>query len=68
MLPKLLTKLDGACSDFVVYTLRSGVPSNDPLPLLALALSPEEELVVGRKMELLVIPRAMKGGGKITDC
>jgi hypothetical protein len=59
MLPKLLTKLDEACSDVGVYKLRSGVPSNDPLPLLVLAFNPVMELVVGRKMELLALPRAM---------
>lgn len=62
MLPKLLTKLDEADNDvdeFENLKLRSGVPSNDPLPLLVLTLNPGEAVVVGRKMELFVAPLAM---------
>jgi hypothetical protein len=62
MLPKLLTKLDEADNDVDEYEnlkLRSGVPSNDPLPLLVLTFNPGEAVVVGRKMELLVAPLAM---------
>ena len=68
MLPKLLTKLEEPCSEadeVEDLKLPFGVLSSDPLPLLALVLSPCEAPVVGRKMELLVLPRAMNGGGMI---
>lgn len=67
MLPKLLTKLDEPCKEgadeYDDLKLPFGVLKRDPLPLLVLPLSPCEVPVVGRKIELLVLPLAMKGGG-----
>lgn len=70
MLPKLLTKLDEPCKDGDEYDdlkLPFGVLKTDPLPLLVLPRSPCEVPVVGRKIELLILPLAIDGGGIIDD-
>jgi len=63
MLPKLLTKLVDPCSEGSEcedLKLPFGVLKSDPLPLLVLPRrDPCEEPVVGRKMELLMLLRAM---------
>lgn len=70
MLPKLLTKLDEPCKEGDEYDdlkLPFGVLNKDPLPLLALPRSPCDVPVVGRKIELLMFPLAMLGGGMTED-
>jgi hypothetical protein len=71
MLPKLLTKLDVPCKEGVEYDdlkLPFGVLNKDPLPLLALPRNPCEQVpVVGRKIELLILPFAIFGGGIMED-